>query len=288
MSARRASSPLYVRAPQGRNPAGHLRDVWSHRRQLAFFGHRLIEKRYIRTWLGMLWIPLRPALDVAMRTLLFGGLLAISSAGLPYMVFFSVGMAAWMMLESSALWATRSLEVNRAVLRRIHVPRLVPLVSAIAPALLEFGLYLAIAAIAVVYYGIADGTTYVQSPFGVDGLLALAGLATLALIGLGIGLWASPFVAQARDIRFGFGYVVGLWLFLTPVIYPIDSIPEAYRPLAEYNPATAPVEAFKHALLGTPAPSGTSWTVSLVTAAVLLGSGLWFSARKEREVLHYH
>ena len=74
-----------------------------------------------------------------MRTLLFGGLLAVSSEGLPYMVFFSVGMAAWMMLESSALWATRSLEVNRGVLRRIDVPRIVPLVSAVAPALLEFG-----------------------------------------------------------------------------------------------------------------------------------------------------
>ena len=167
------------------------------------------------------------------------------------MVFFSVGMAAWMMFESCALWATRSLEVNRGVLRRIDVPRIVPLVSAVAPGLLEFGLYLAIATIAVVYYGVADGTAYVQSPFGVDGLVALGGLATLALLGLGIGLWTSPFVAQARDIRFGFAYVAGAWLFLTPVIYPIDSIPEKYQPLAESNPATAPVEAFKHALLGT-------------------------------------
>lgn len=283
-----SSRTLHVRAPKRYDPAGQLRELWAHRRQLAFFGRRLIEKRYVRTWLGMLWIPLRPALDIATRTLLFGGLLAVSSEGLPYMVFFSVGMAAWMMLESSALWATRSLEVNRGVLRRIDVPRLVPLVSAVAPALLEFGLYLAVAAIAVVYYRIADGTTYVQSPAGADGLLALGGLATLALLGLGIGLWTSPFVAQARDIRFGFGYVTGIWLFLTPVIYPIDSIPEKYRPLAEHNPATAPVEAFKHALLGTPAPSVTSWTVSLATMAVLVASGSWFFARREREVLHYH
>jgi lipopolysaccharide transport system permease protein len=288
MSAHRASRPVHVRAPKRHDPASRVRELWSHRRQLAFFGRRLIEKRYVRTWLGMFWIPLRPALDVAMRTLLFGGLLAVSSEGLPYMVYFSVGMAAWMMFESSALWATRSLEVNRGVLRRIDVPRVVPLVSAIAPALLDLGLYLAIAAIALVYYGIADGTNYVQSPFGADGLLALGGLATLALIGIGIGMWTSPFVAQARDIRFGFSYVTGLWLFLTPVIYAIDSIPEAYRPLAEHNPATAPVEAFKHALLGTPAPSVTSWTVSLVTMAVLLASGSWFSARKERDVLHYH
>jgi lipopolysaccharide transport system permease protein len=283
-----SSRPLHVRAPKGHDPASRLREVWSHRGQVGFFGRRLIEKRYIRTWLGMLWIPLRAALDIGMRTLLFGGLLAVSSAGLPYMVFFSVGMAAWMMLESSALWATRSLEVNRGVLKRIDVPRLVPLVSAVAPALLEFGIYLAVAAIAVVYYGIADGTTYVQSPFGADGLLALGGLATLALLGLGIGLWTSPFVAQARDIRFGFGYFTGMWLFLTPVIYPIDSIPENYRPLAEYNPATAPVEAFKHALLGTSAPSVTSWIVSLATVAVVVASGSWFFARKEREVLHYH
>jgi lipopolysaccharide transport system permease protein len=278
----------HIRAPKAHDPAGHLAEIWSHRRQLAFFGRRLIEKRYIRTWLGMLWIPLRPALDVVLRTLLFGGLLAVSSEGLPYLVFFAVGMAAWMMLESSALWATRSLEVNRGVLRRIDVPRLVPLVSAIAPALLEFGLYLAIAAIAVAYYGVADGTIYLQSPFGVDGLLALAGLAILGLLGLGVGLWTSPFVAQARDIRFGFGYFAAMWLFLTPVIYPIDTIPEKYRPLAEHNPATAPVEAFKHALLGTAGPSTTSWLVSLATMAVLVAGGSWFFTSKERAVLHYH
>jgi lipopolysaccharide transport system permease protein len=283
-----SSRPLHVRAPKPDDPAGHLFEIWSHRRQIAFFGRRLIEKRYIRTWLGMLWIPLRPALDVVLRTLLFGGLLAVSSEGLPYLVFFAVGMAAWMMLESSALWATRSLEVNRGVLRRIDVPRLVPLVSALAPALLEFGLYLGIAAIAVVYYGVIDGTIYVQSPFGVDGLLALGGLAILGLLGLGVGLWTSPFVAQARDIRFGFGYVAAMWLFLTPVIYPIDTIPEKYRPLAEHNPATAPVEAFKHALLGTAGPSTTSWLVSLATMAVLVSGGSWFFARKERAVLHYH
>lgn len=288
MSVVPASHPRHVRRPAAPDPVSRLRAVWSHRRQVAFFGRRLIEKRYIRTWLGMVWIPLRPALDVGMRALLFGGLLAVSSEGLPYLVFFGMGMAAWMLLESSALWATRSLEVNRAVLRRINVPRLVPLASAAAPAAVEFGLYLLIAAIAVAYYGVADGTIYVQSPLGVDGLVALGGLATLGLIGIGIGLWTSPFVAQARDIRFVFGYVTGLWFFLTPVIYPIDSIPENYRPLAEYNPATAPVDAFKHALLGTPPPSATSWTVSLVTVAALLASGWWFFARKEREVLHYH
>jgi lipopolysaccharide transport system permease protein len=273
---------------RGDDPLSHVRQIWSHRRQLAFFGLRLIEKRYIRTWLGMAWIPLRATLDVGMRTLLFGGLLTVSSEGVPYMIFFAVGMAAWMMFESSALWATRSLEVNRAVLRRIDVPRIVPLFSAIAPGLLEFGIYFVIGLIAVVYYSIVDGTAYLQSPFGTDGLLALGGLVTLALLGLGIGLWTSPFVAQARDFRFGFAYVAGAWLFLTPVIYPIEAIPEKYHPLAESNPLTAPVEAFKHALLGTSPPSTTSWIISLVTVSVVVASGLWFFARKEREVLHYH
>jgi lipopolysaccharide transport system permease protein len=262
--------------------------LWSHRRQFGFFGRRLIEKRFIRTWLGIAWIPLRPALDVGMRALLFGGLLTVSSEGLPYMVFFAIGMAAWTVLESTALWATRSLEVNRSVLRRIHVPRIVPLTSAIAPAIMEFTLYLSIGLIAVVYYGIADGITYIRLPFDTSGLVALGGLAILVITGLGIGLWTSPFVAQARDIRFGFGYVAALWQFTTPVIYPISAIPERYRPIAEHNPATAPVDAFKHALLGTPGPSWTSWLISVGFAAALLASGWWFFSRREQEVLHFH
>ena len=130
--------------------------------------------------------------------------------------------------------------------------------------------------------------SYVQSPFGVDGLLALGGLAALALLGLGIGLWTSPFVAQARDIRFGFAYFTGAWLFLTPVIYPISAIPENFQTIAKSNPATAPVDAFKHALLGTPPPTTTSWIITLATVLVVVSGGLWFFGRKEREVLHYH
>lgn len=259
-----------------------LRELWEHRSLVAYFGRRLLEKRYTRTWLGILWIPLRPGLDVGLRVLLFGGLLGVASGGVPYFVFFAVGMAAWMVLESAAYWATRSLEVNRSILRRIYVPRTAVLVSAVIPAGVDFVLYLLIAVLGATVLWAADGTFHIDLVPGEHMLVAVGGLGVLLLFGLAIGLWTSVFGATARDVRFGFNYVMRLWFFMTPVIYPVSAIPADFRPIAEYNPATAPVEAVKYGLLDTAPPQTTSLVVTLVTLTVLFGSGAWWFGRCER------
>jgi lipopolysaccharide transport system permease protein len=259
-----------------------VRELWEYRALIAYFGRRLLEKRYTRTWLGIVWIPLRPGLDVALRVLLFGGLLGVSSGGVPYFVFFAVGMAAWMVLESAAYWATRSLEINRSILRRIYVPRTAVLVSAVIPAGVDFVLYLLIAVVGATALWLAGGTFDLDLVPGEHMLVAGGGLCLLLLFGLAIGLWTSVFGATARDVRLGFNYVMQLWFFITPVIYPVSAIPANFRPIAMYNPATAPVEAVKYGLLDTAPPQTSSLVVTLATLAVLLVSGMWWFGRCER------
>src|SRR4051794_922738 len=287
MRQARMTEQVRVLAPRRVGPLHRVRDLVDHREQLAFFGRKLVEKRYIRTWLGTAWIPLRPALDLGLRGLLFGGVLTVSSAGKPYLVFLAVGMSCWMVFETTALWATRSLEVNRSVLRRFDVPLVVPLVAALAPAALEFFLYLGVGAVAVVAYTVGNGEVPLDVP-GVGWRAAVAlGLGGLGLLGLVFGLWSAPGVAGVRDIRFVFTYASGLWLYLTPVIYELDSVPSGVRAIAERNPATAPVEAFKHALLGTGAPPASSWVATGV-AIVLIGvPGAWWFGRRELRATHH-
>jgi lipopolysaccharide transport system permease protein len=284
-SRRRPEAPP-VRAIEARQPGlwERVREFWAYRSLLTFFGRRYVQKMYIRTWLGWLWLPLRPLLSVGARVLVFGGVLKIPSDGLPYLLFFLVGMSAWELFASTTFWATRSIELNRGILRRIYVPRLTALVAAIAPSSVNYGIYLCIVAVAVAGYWLADGVMYVD--FEMDLLVALLGLLLMLLLALGIGLWTSVYAAQARDVRFGLGYVLSFWFFLTPVIYPVSAVPDSYRAMVYANPMTAPIEMVKYGILGT------SWDVpdkALVVTGVsvlLVGmSGLWFFSRSEAAAL---
>lgn len=270
-----------VLAPPRWTPMEVLLDAWRHRALIPYFGRRFLERRYARTVLGWFWIPLRPTLDVGARVLLFGGFLGVASGDRPYFMFFIIGMAAWQLFERTALWALRALEVNRALLSRAYVSRLAAVIAAAVPGVLEFLLYLGIAAIGALYYTLSHGTSYLT--FGFRAMAAAGiGLVLLVLYGFGIGLWTAVMAAEARDVRFFARYVFGFWYFLTPVIYPISTIPERYRGLAELNPLTAPVELVKYGLLSTAPPSSSSLFVSLATLTVLLLGGLWYFARSQR------
>lgn len=269
--------------PRGAGPAAAVAELWRHRRLLGWFGKRFIEKRYLRTWLGWVWVPLRPVLDVSARAFVFGAVLSAPSEGVPYLLFFLIGMSAWGLFEEGLYWSARSLEVNRRILRRMYVPRLTILVSSLSVALLDYAIYLGMAVLAVGYYAIADGTTHLE--LGVRTLATVGGLLLIVLLAQSLGLWLSVLGAQARDVRFGLRYVTGFWFFLTPVIYPVSAVPESVRWLTYVNPVTAPVELVKLGVLGV----GTVPLVALIATAVMIvvaaTAGMAFFLRSEAAAL---
>jgi lipopolysaccharide transport system permease protein len=265
--------------PRHRGTVERARELWRSRRLVAYFGKRFVQKSYLRTRLGWIWLPLRPALDVGARVLVFGGLLGAPSEGKPYLIFFLVGMAAWHMFASAIMWATRSLELNRRVLTRIYVPRLAALFSAAVPSLVGYLMYLAITVIATGYYLFTDGTFYLQ--IGLGTLQWPLGIALLLALALGVGLWTSIWGTQGRDTRFTIGYFTSFAFFLTPVIYPLSAVPESYRIFAELNPLTAPVELVRRGLLGAEPLPAAALAVSLGTTAVLWIAGLRHFGREE-------
>lgn len=269
-----------VFTPPRWTPLGALTRLWRHRSLIPYFGRRYLERRYARTLLGWVWIPLRPTFDIGARVLLFGGFLGVASGDRPYFMFFIVGMAAWQLFERSAFWAMRAIEMNRALLSRAHISRLVPVVAAVVPGALDFLLYFAIASIGAAYYYVSNGSQYLA----LDTTTAAAGVGVvlLSLFAIALGMLLAPLAAEARDVRFFARYLFGFWFFLTPIVYPLSTIPPDYRKLAELNPLTAPVELVKYGLLRTAQPTSLSLTVSLATLALLLVGGLWFFARRER------
>ena len=214
-----------------------------------FFSRRFLEKRYQRTWLGWIWLPLRPTLDISIRVLLFAGLLKVrSGSDVPYFLFFLVGMSAFRFFEHAAYMSTRGIELNRGILRRVYVPRLTVVAAGIAPGVVEYALYGCITVVALAYYRVVDGRFYLN--LGVQTLLWPAGLVLIVLMVFSVALWTSPLAPQARDVRFGLRYILGLWSFITPVIYPLSAVPPSYRRLVELNPMTAPVQMVKYGFFG--------------------------------------
>ena len=278
--AKGSSAPLRVIERRRPGIRAALTELWRYRRYTMYFGRVILAKRYARTWLGLLWLPLRPVLNVVTKLLVFGGLVGITAGDIPYPIFFLLASAAWALFSECVLASTRSLDINRSLLREVHIPRLVVITSAIVPSLIEFMITVALAAIAVGYYLVRDDVVYLHltiwSPF-----VIVAALTLIALLGLGVGVITASAGARARDVRFAVTYFIGLVYFLTPVIYPFDFIPDQYKPLAELNPLTGAIELFKLGLFPGEAVSPEALTVTTAAILALWLPGLWLYQRQE-------
>ncbi len=262
----------------GLRPAA--REVWESRRYIPYFGRLFIRKRFARTWLGLMWLPLRPSISLLTRLLVFGGLVGISAGKTPYPVFFLTASAAWQLFNECAYWSTRSIEVHRRVLRVVHVPRLTLVLSAIVPSIVDFLIYSSFAAAAVLYY-VARGGGFWLDLTARSLLYVPLGLFLILLIGIGVGLLTSSFGARARDVRFTLNYALSFVYFLTPVIYPLSQVPNKYKPLAELNPLTGAFEMVKDGLFGGHTLSNASLAVTLFAVAAIWIPGVWLYQRAE-------
>jgi lipopolysaccharide transport system permease protein len=261
-----------------------LSEVWAYRRLIGFLGRKLVEKMTIKSKLGILWVPIRPLLTVASRALVFGGVLAAPSEGLPYFLFFLTGMAAWSLFDRTLFWSARSVEINGRYVQKLYFPHLLLPIAAFIPAILDFLVYLVLLGLTLGVYLWLDGTTYVQLG---EFWLALAGVGLIFAMALGMGLYLAVLGAYTRDTRFALSYILGFWFFLTPIIYPLSAIPEPYDVLGELNPVTAPIELVRVGLYGvgevTPIALATTATVAVVSCV----SGLIFFNRWEAAAMDH-
>ena len=257
-----------------------LEELWRYKRLIVYMGKRFLERRYRNTWLGWIWIPLRPGLDIASKALLFGGFLGVSSGDRPYIIFFTFGTCGWIVFNSVNHWAVRGMRMSASFIRTAHAPWLLRLFGVLFPAALDFLLYVLVAIIALFYYLFHRGVFYLVPSFQL--LTGALGIFLLALFGLGLGLLTAPLSVYTRDIRYSFTYVLQFLYYVTPVIYPISSLPPRFQPIAEANPLTAPIEMVKFGFLGTAAPETKSMIISFATLLVLLTGGLITFSRFER------
>jgi lipopolysaccharide transport system permease protein len=267
----------------GGNFRSQIREIWHHRHLIHFFGKIAVSRVYKRTVLGVAWLFIRPLATVAIGALFFGGVLGVKTDGVPYFLFFLIGISVWHLFDSSLMWATRSLEANRRLLKKVYFPRLVLPVSHLAPALVDFGIFFLLIIITFGFYYIDRGNLYITNPAT---LLSVPVSVLLCIMtALSIGFWTSVLGVNVRDVRFVLRYVLQIWLLCTPVIYPLSTVPEEWRWIMMINPMTGIVEAYRYGWFGVGALDMQLLGVSIGVMLCLFVTGLIFFLRQEAQAI---
>ena len=282
-----ASTPdLYVWRvrPAKSSVLGQLSSLWRFRSLFFPLAVRALFSVYRTAILGIFWMVIRPLMIAVPAIFVVGNLFEISVAPLPLSLFILVGLAAWLFFRRCLQWFTKSVGRNRVILKRVYVPPLLLLLASASPAVFEFLVVLVLAAATAIFYAI-QGTFYVQ--FGWHTLAAIPALAMCGLMALAVGCFTSILNALARDTWLTMRYVLGLWMLATPVVYPLEVIPESYRWLAYLNPLAAPIELFRWAMLGYGTVRWEFVVLAAVQILLILLVGLWFFGKQQNRLFDH-
>jgi lipopolysaccharide transport system permease protein len=270
-----ANTPVLRITPPSRWWALPFGELWAYRELLYFFAWRDIKIRYKQTAIGAAWAVLQPLLAMTVFTLFFGKLAHIPSEGLPYQVFVYAGLLPWMYFAASLQNATNTIVENQRVITKVYFPRLVLPLSAVFSGLVDFGISFLIFVLMMGYYHIRPTMHILWLP---------AFLLLAVLTALGVGLWLSALNAIYRDVRYVLPFMIQLWLFASPVIYPPELMSAKWRWLFGLNPMAGVIEGFRWSLAGRGDPPGRLILVSSAIVLVILLGGLAFFQKMESTI----
>lgn len=253
-----------------------------HYRDLLFFlVRRDFLSEYKQTILGPLWFIIQPLLMTLVFTVIFGKVARIPTDGLPPMLFYFCGLLTWRYFASCLNTTSNTFEANAHLFGKVYFPRLVVPLSVGISNLLAFAIQLITFLGFYFYFKYFTPAGMSIKPNLVIFVLPLLLLQTAA-ISLGVGLWMSALTAKYRDLRFLMGFLVQLWMYATPIIYPMSIIPEKWRPLAAINPMAAIVELYRYAFFGVGSLNFNYLLISIVTTIVVLFTGIFIFNKTER------
>jgi lipopolysaccharide transport system permease protein len=250
-----------------------LKQIWNYRELFYFLTKRDIKVRYKQTVLGGLWAIIQPFFTMVVFTLFFGKLAKVPSDGIPYPVFVYAGLLPWTYFANALSASGNSLVGSANLITKVYFPRLIIPASASLAGLIDFFIAMSILGVMMIYYQFMPGIGILLFPL-------LVGLTFLCAVG--VGLWLSALNVQYRDIRYAIPFVIQLWMFVSPVIYPVSMVAEKYRWLLALNPMGGVISAFRACLLGDQPIDWFLLGISAVIIVLLFVSGLFYFRRMEK------
>lgn len=258
-----------------------LKEVWQYRDLIVMFLKRNFNSAYKQTILGPLWFIISPLVSTSMFTLIFGKIVNIYTDGVPQFLFYLCGNTAWGYF-SACLGATSSTFTGNAHLfGKVYFPRLVSPITSVLYSLLSLCINLILLAISMVVFGLR-GQVVIPNRYII--LLPLM-VMQMALLGMGIGIIISSITTKYRDLSILVGFGMQLWLYATPVVYPISQatmIDSKLAHLIMLNPVAPIVNNFRYALLGCGEMVYSYWILSWVITALSLFLGILIFSKVEK------
>ena len=232
-------------------------DLWAFRDLLYFLTWRDVKVRYKQTALGVAWAIIQPLFTMLIFTLFFGRLAGVPSDNIPYPVFAYAGLLPWTFFANAISNSGNSLVGSANLITKVYFPRMIIPAAAVTAGLVDLGISFLVLVPLMIYYGIHVTWTALMFPVVVF---------MTALLALGVGMWLSALNVKYRDVRFALPFIVQLWMFVSPVIYPASFLPARFRWLLSLNPMTGIIEGYRSSLFGRP----FNWSALAVSAAIIL------------------
>ena len=216
-------------------------DLWAYRELLYFLVWRDVKVRYKQTVLGAAWAILQPLVTMIIFTYFFGKLARVPTEGVPYPIFFYTGLLLWTYFSNAITSGANSLIGNTNLITKVYFPRLIIPAAAVGAGLVDFAIASVLLIGLLVYYNFPVTWGYLM-------LVPLVALTTA--FALGMSVWLAALNVRYRDVRYALPFLIQVWLFVSPIIYPSSLVPEEWRWMMMLNPLTGIIESFRASLFG--------------------------------------
>jgi homopolymeric O-antigen transport system permease protein len=232
-------------------------ELWRYRELLYFLIWRDIKVRYKQTLLGAAWAIIQPLFAMLLFTLFFGKLAGVPSDNIPYPLFAYAGLLPWTFFANAVTSSSNSLVGSTSLITKVYFPRVIIPAAAVAAGLVDFAIAFLLLLVLLVYYGISPSWNMLLMPLFII---------QTTLLALGVGMWTAALNVKYRDVRYALPFMIQLWLFASPVIYPLSMIPGTWRWVLTLNPMTGIIEGSRASLFGT----AFDWAAIAVSVGVTL------------------
>ena len=255
-----------------------LGELIQYKDLIVMFVKRNFKSAYKQTILGPLWFIINPLITSVLYTIVFGGIAKISTDGVPQFLFYMAGNTAWSYFASCLTSTSSTFTANAGVFGKVYFPRLVMPISTVIYAILSFLIQLAMMIGFMIYFAVIGENVHPNMYV----LLLPVFVLHMAAMGLGFGIIISSMTTKYRDLSILVGFGVQLWMYLTPIVYPISTVSDKLKGLIMLNPMAPIICNFKYAFLGCGQMEWGYWGISAVVTLVVLFVGIIIFNRVEK------
>lgn len=256
----------------------NLQELWRYRDLIALFVRRDFVAVYKQTILGPLWFLIQPLFSTIVFTIIFGKIAKIPTDGLPPMLFYMAGIVSWNYFASCLTTTSNTFIANASIFGKVYFPRLAVPVSVVIINLMTFFIQFLLFMALLCYFYLKGAPIHPTPWILLTPLLILQ----MGILGLGVGILVSSLTTKYRDLTFVVGFGTQLWMYATPIVYPMSQIPEKWQWLYGLNPMAAVIETFRFAFLGAGAIHTNALMISAGMTLVIFLVGVVLFSRIEK------